>query len=369
MVPPDDVPPDDTCPTGPFSSQLLTGPPARDPLTVVGRLLAVQAQDLRGARLAIRPRSRGLQAAAVDRALTADRSLLVTWVNRGTLHLIRREDYPWLLALTAPSQLAGNARRLGQEGVSADAAERGAAIVEAELVAHGPRTREQLKERLTAAGIRTEGQALVHILALASFRGRVVRAPIVGGEQAFVAVNDWLGEMPVADPATAIVELGRRFLAGHAPATERDLARWAGITLGQARAGFRAIGAELEEVPGGAVLTKDLARWRREGSDRPPPRLLGAFDPLLHGWVSRRPILADQQSVVTVNGIFRPFALVDGRAVGVWGLAGGVVSLRPFGPLPDATVAALAVDATDVLRYLGLPNRADPLVLDAGPGA
>lgn len=75
--------------------------------------------------------------------------------------------------------------------------------------------------------------------------------------------------------------------------------------------------------------------------------------------------------MVTVNGIFRPIALVEGRAVGVWGLAGGVVSLRPFAPLPDSTVAALGQDATDVLRYLDLPNRAEPLVVesDGAPNA
>jgi len=51
-----------------LTAQLLAGPPARDPETVVGRLLAVQGQDQRGFRLAIRSRSTGLSAADVDRA-------------------------------------------------------------------------------------------------------------------------------------------------------------------------------------------------------------------------------------------------------------------------------------------------------------
>lgn len=52
-------------------------------------------------RLAVRARTAGLGGADVDRALTDERSL-VTWVNRGTLHLARSEDYPWLHALTTP---------------------------------------------------------------------------------------------------------------------------------------------------------------------------------------------------------------------------------------------------------------------------
>lgn len=76
-----------------LSAQLLAGTPAREPASVAERLLAVQAQDARGARLAVRARTTGLSSADVDRALSDERSLLITWLNRGTLHLVRSEDY------------------------------------------------------------------------------------------------------------------------------------------------------------------------------------------------------------------------------------------------------------------------------------
>jgi hypothetical protein len=57
---------------------------ARDPATVTGRLLAVQAQDLRrGAARGAWARMAGLTAVDVDRALTDERSLAVMWLNRG----------------------------------------------------------------------------------------------------------------------------------------------------------------------------------------------------------------------------------------------------------------------------------------------
>ena len=103
--------------------------PARpDPRVVVERLLAIQAQDLTGARLAIRARATGVAVDDVDRAL-ADRLLVTTWLNRGTLHLVRREDYPWLQALTAPTSRTANARRLVEEGLSIEAADRGVAVI------------------------------------------------------------------------------------------------------------------------------------------------------------------------------------------------------------------------------------------------
>ena len=52
-----------------LAAQLLVGPPAGGVSQVVERLLAVQAQDLRAARLAIRCRTLGLTAADVDRGL------------------------------------------------------------------------------------------------------------------------------------------------------------------------------------------------------------------------------------------------------------------------------------------------------------
>src|SRR3954452_12817119 len=128
-----------------LTAQLLAGPPARDALAVCERLLAAQGQARRAARLAIRARSRGLTVADVDRALTEDRTLLITWLHRGTLHLVRSEDYPWLQPLTTPQLRTGNTRRLAQEGVTPTQADRAVRIVTAEIADHGPRTREELR--------------------------------------------------------------------------------------------------------------------------------------------------------------------------------------------------------------------------------
>jgi hypothetical protein len=334
-----------------FSAQLLTGPPARSAEAVTGRLLAVQAQDPRGARLAIRVRSAGLTAADVDRALTADRSLLITWLNRGTLHLVRSEDYWWLQPLLAPRLVTANARRLAQEGVPPADADKAVAVIEESLAAEGPLTRLQLRDRIAAAGVRTQGQALVHELLLACLRSGVVRGPMAGAQHAFVLARDWLGAPPPFDRDAALAELARRFLAGHGPASDRDLAKWAGLPVSDARRGLSAITGELAERGDGLA---DLAAERR-GTGVPPPRLLGAFDPLLHGWVSREPILGAHRGIVTVNGLFRPFALVGGRAVATWGLAGGTVTMDWLQEVPGPARAALTADEADVRRFLRLP--------------
>ena len=109
---------------------------------------------------------------------------MVTWLNRGTLHLVRSQDYWWLQRLTTPQLSTGNARRLEQEGVSPDQADRGVAVIEAALAANGPMTRAQLREIVAAADVPVAGQALVHILFLSALRGLTVRGPVIGTDQA-----------------------------------------------------------------------------------------------------------------------------------------------------------------------------------------
>jgi hypothetical protein len=332
-----------------IAAQGLSGSPLRSPESVAERLLAVQGQDPRGARLAIRARTSGLSAADVDRALTEERSLLITWLNRGTLHLVRSEDYPLLQTLTTPPLETSVSRRLRQEGVSAGAAERGVKTIEDCLAEEGPLTRAQLRERLDSAGVPTAGQALVHLLFLAAFRGIAIRGPMFGKEHAFALVRDWLGPQKPVDRDVALAELARRYLVGHGPAGDRDLARWAGLPLRDSRAGLAAIAGELVECEDGLV---DLAK-RVPAQPLPPPRLLGAFDPLLLGWTSREEIVGPHKMLVTDNGIFRPFALVGGRAVATWRLAGGKLTIEHLGRVTKKDVAALEADATAVLEFLG----------------
>jgi hypothetical protein len=338
-----------------LTAQNLAGPPLADAVAVTRRLLAVQAQDPRGFRLAIRARSAGLTVGDVDHALTEDRSLVVTWLNRGTLHLVTREDYPWLQALTAPRSLTATLRRLEQEQVPLAEADRGVAVIERTLAANGPLTRIELREHLDQADVRTQGQALIHLLSLACLRGLAVRGPVTGREHAYVLVRDWLGTEATApvDRERALAELARRYLAGHGPADDRDLAKWAGLPLRDSRGGLRAIAHELTHRDDGLVALAGSP----PAADTIPPRLLGAFEPVLLGWTTRDLLPAQHLDAVISGGIFRSFALVRGRAVATWRLQGQTVELAPFEPpLAPVDAAALEHDAHDVMRFFTGPG-------------
>ncbi len=333
-----------------LTAQLLAGAPVRDPLAVAERLLATQAQDPRGARLAIRARSQGLSAGDVDRALTEERSLLITWLNRGTLHLVRSEDYPLLQQLTTPPQRTSSSTRLAQEGIDAAATERGLTVIERALAAEGPLTRAQLGAQLERADIPVTGQALIQLLFRAAIDGLVVRGPMAGRQHAYALVSDWLPRARPIPRDRALAELARRYLAGHGPAHERDLARWAGLPLRDARTGLTAIASQLRPAAGGLV---DLAR-RGRPAPLPRPRLLGAFEPLLLGWNGREPVLGEHAARVVSGGIFRGFALAGGRAVALWRLAGRKVEIEPWAELAASDRSALESDAAALTEWLGV---------------
>ena len=299
------------------TAQLLAGPPARSVAAVPRQLLALQAQDLRAVRLAVRARSAGITAAGVNDAL-GRREVVIGWLCRGTLHMVEPADYPWLLGLTAPSQRQANARRLLQEGFPPGRAERAVRLIERAL-ADGPMERAAIGEMLAGRDLDPRGQVLVHLLFRSSQAGATVRGPVVRGRQTFVLTRDWLGNSPAgelrgADRDRALAELARRYLRGHGPATPADLALWAGLPLGDARAGFAAIGGELREIGSMAMLIRGARR-----TAEPPPRLLGAFDAYTLGWKHREfAVPGEHAREVRRDGWIKSVVTVSGIAIGVW---------------------------------------------------
>ena len=261
--------------------------------------LALQAQEPRAAALSLR--ARGLDAAG----------LVITWLMRGTLHWVRREDVGWLHSLFAPRMAAGNRRRLAQLGVEPAAAARAVSLIAGAL----PATRAELA---ALVGLPAGGQAIVHVLAKAAMEGVVMLSP----ERRFVAFAAGAG---VPDP---LAELGRRYAACHAGATAEDLAYWSGLPLRDARAAFVAC----------------------EHDDGPVPvRLLGAFDELLLGWKDRTPVVpaAHAHAVHPGGGILRAVVLEDGEARGTWSLRRGRVGLDLWASVSDEAGLAAEVAAVE----------------------
>jgi hypothetical protein len=168
---------------------------------------------------------------------------------------------------------------------------------------------------------------------------------VIGRQHHFVRTVDWLGRQPRVDRDKALAELARRYLAGFGPATDADLAYWAGLPLRDARAGLSAIAAELTHHDGGLV---DLAR-RDPAPEKLPQKLLPLWDDLLVGWKDKSAIVgSDHVGRVFAGGMIGPAATRAGRVVGKWSSAGGKVVVEPF----EGSARGFTSEIRDVERFL-----------------
>src|SRR5262249_30741844 len=112
---------------------------------------------------------------------------------------------------------------------------------------------------------------------------------------------------PTLDRDQAIVELVRRYLASHGPATARDFAWWSGLTIGDFRRGIEALGATKETVDG-----RDYFFFPTD----PPAMPSAAY--LLPNYDEYTVAYRDRAVYADVPVPFDHAVVEDGRVVGTW---------------------------------------------------
>src|SRR5438552_3808202 len=273
---------------------------ASELVQVAGDMAGAQAQVLSAAQISLWARTRGLSVDDVEKALWQDRTLVKSWCIRGALHLIPSRDF----AVFVRGSERRNARAtawLTRAKIPIDAVNR---LVEA--VRDGldrPLTRGEIAERITASlGIKTVEQShrgwggastatgfriagkmlsLDGIIFLSCLRGLACFGPARGAQATFVRPEKWLPEWTDLPAEKAELELLRRYLRAHGPATVRDFALWTYMTAADSREIWARLEPELApiDVGGriGSVLREDLPALRRAKFEGAGVRPLPAF--------------------------------------------------------------------------------------------
>src|SRR6266699_746397 len=329
---------------------------------LVKELCGIQAQDARAAALALRVRSAGLSAADVERARVQERTIIRTWGQRGTLHLLAAEDLGWLLPLFGPVFIAGSRRRRTELGLDEETCARGIRVMRETLASQGPLTRAEIVERLAIHGLHIEGQARPYLLYRAALEGVICLGPDHGIEPTYVLLNDWMQQSQSLPQEAAYMELVRRYLGAYGPATPEDMAAWSGLPISRIRAAWQHVADQLMEVESGgsaAWMLKTRAVWLDEPlvADR-VVCLLPGFDIYLLGY-QKRDLAVPQQHAKRINaggGILHPALLVDGRAVGTWKSLRKKnhldVIVEPFDRLAPEVYPGLEAEVADLARFL-----------------
>jgi uncharacterized protein YcaQ len=338
--------------------QLARRAPAGSLADVAGRICGLHAQVLSAADLQLWSRVEGHSRGDLARALWEDRTVVKTWLMRGTLHVIPAQDLPvyvgaldnrgewanaWLRAFGAtPKQM--------EKLVDAIAAALdGACLTRAELIAA---VTPKVGKTLTAH----MGSGWGTFLKPAARRGILCFGPSQGQNVTFVRADQWLGLRFEHGRDQARAELLRRFLRTFGPATPGEFQLWFGSSRALPQP-WEALADELVEVePKRFALKADAPRLAAKPSG---VRLLAGFDPYVLWPHTDRPVQAEFLSRVSrTAGWISPTIVERGRVVGTWSHVkkGRVLelALEPFTALTKTTSAAVRREARSLARYLGL---------------
>jgi hypothetical protein len=309
-----------------MTSLLLDGRPTceRTVAGVVEWFGAMQGQDFAGVMWALGLRS-GSTRDEVGAAFESG-EILRTWPMRGTLHVVPGADARWMLEHLGARALRGAEARRRFLGLTEEDADRAAEVLRDALAGGRAMTRAECVADLEAAGIPSAGQRAYHLLWYASQKGVTCVGPQRGKEQTFVLLDDFAPPGLDLDRPSALAAIAERFVRSHAPVSAHDLARWADLTVTDARAGLAAAQGVVARTIGGRDLfvteaQLDAGIVDEDPTEPLPARALPGFDEFVLGYRDRTAQLdADHERLVVPggNGMFYNTLVVDGRVVGTW---------------------------------------------------
>ncbi len=342
-------------------SQHLVWPYAVSAGGAVGSLLAVQAENPSQAAWAVASRTQNPDQAELA-ALLDDGAVLRTHVLRPTWHFVRAEDIGWLAGLTGPRVRRVTGQQLrNAHGLDERSAGHAVAAVTQALANRGELTRTQLADELRGRGISGSGQMLMILLAHAELGGLICSGRVAGGEHTYALMGERVPAPRRLGRAEALAELALRYFTGHGPATERDLAYWATLTLTDVRAGLAQVHDRLDSFQHDGRTFWHAPGDAPRGPQEPAAHLLQILDETYRGYQDSRWVLDAAGHVPRTRETTTGMALADAQLIAAMRrtVAHDQVQfdLRPYRALTPPEIEALDQAARRYGQYLRLKAR------------
>jgi hypothetical protein len=329
------------------------------PSQVVAWFGAMQAQDYTSVKWAIGLRCCSATDVIIEQAIV-NKTVVRTWLMRGTLQVVAASDVRWILALLSPRIIANSARRYHQLELDDATFAHSYEILTNGLQGGKQLTRSEIMLILEQAGISTSGQRGYHILRRAGLEGLVCFGPIQDKQETFVLLEEWAPHDKGMKRNEALAELAKRYFGSHGPATLQDFVWWSGLKVVDARTGLETAKTHLhqETIEGQTYWLPQNNSIPKDPS--PATYLLPAFDEYFLGYKARDAVLDakyDKQAVSS-NGVFRPMIVIDGQVVGIWKRVfkkdSVIITPGPFNSLTTVENQALLIAANQYSAFLGL---------------
>jgi DNA glycosylase AlkZ-like len=229
------------------------------------------------------------------------------------------------------------------------------------LASRGELTRGQLADELGDRGIPGSGQMLMILLAHAELGGLICSGRIAGGEHTYTLMRERVPAPRRLGRAEALAELALRYFTGHGPATERDLAYWATLTLTEVRSGLQQVGDRLDSFRHDGRIFWHAPGDPPGGPQEPTAHLLQILDETYRGYQDSRWVLDAVGDVPRTRESATGMALVDAQLIAAMRrtVAHDHVQfdLRPYRVLTPVQTEALDQAARRYGEYLRLKPR------------
>ena len=343
-----------------LSNQRIVRGKFEHPDQVVAWFGAMQGQDYAAVKWAVGLRCRQASDALIEGAI-GSKSIVRTWLMRGTLQVVAAPDVRWMLALLGPRLIANSARRYRQLDLDEITFRRSFSSLTKALHGGGQLTRSEILFALQQDGVSTDGPRGYHILRRAGLEGLICFGPMQDKQETFVLLDDWLSPSKYLERDQALAELAGRYIGSHGPATLPDFVWWSGLKVSDARFGLNMANPQLQQE-----TIEGQTYWLAQGqlpsvTTSPTVALLPAYDEYFLGYKDRQAVLDPKYNkrAVSGNGVFRPMIVIDGQVVGIWKQAvkkgSLVITTSPFRSLTKAENEAQLVAADQYGAFRGQP--------------
>ena len=301
-------------------NQHILGTLFEKPDDMVRWMGAVQAQNFLGSLWAIGIRVKNAQEPDIEHAI-ADKTLVRTWLLRGTLHFVAVEDIKWILGLVAPRIIASNANLLKTNfKLDNNEFKRIKKVIVSTLEGGQSLTGDKIYSELEKASISTSSLRGLHILHCLALEGLICFGAREGKQQTFLLLDEWLPNTKSMGHDKALGELARRYFTSHGPATIQDFRWWSGLRDADARTALDTIKSQLlsEDIDNQTYWFQSFKET--EDNKYPVSQLLPNFDEYFIGYKDRNNLVNGiYTKEFNINDfIFNSNIILNGEIVGAW---------------------------------------------------
>ncbi len=302
-----------------LQNQHLINSKLKSPKEIVKLMGAMQAQDYSMAKWAVGIRLNGNTEREIVDSLNKG-EILRTHLLRPTWHFVSSDDIYWILDLTAPRIKASMKSRHKNLGFTESIIKKSNKIIEKSFKKSKYLTRDEIKEEIEKNKIDTSGNRLSHLLMLAELDGIICSGPDRNNKITYALLQERVPNKIKLKKDEALEKLAKRYFTSHGPASIKDFAWWAGLTLSDSKKAVETNKAELnmKTINSETYYFKDSNINIIE--NKKSVHLLPAYDEFLISYANRSAALQDKhyKNTVSSNGIFRPVILIDGQVFGLW---------------------------------------------------